>query len=162
MKKVLFFAAFMFLCAGTILAAEAKITRDICALTTGREHPSAKGALKTAEDGTVTLEYDFTGGGRYVGVEVKLPAPDMKAFTFNFEAKEKGTRASIIVFQSSGRIETKRRHYGVTGQIAINEKTVFTKPGVEVDGTATKVMFRVEKSTNAPIKGAIVLKPITY
>ncbi len=162
MKKVMLFAVSLFLCVGSVIAGEAKIQRKDCAMTLGKEFPGAKGSLKTDDDGNVTFDYDFTKGGRYVGVEIKLPAGVSKDFTVNFETKEKGTRASLIVIQKSGRIETKRKHYQTVDKIAVNEDTAFTKPGAELDGTAEKVLFRIESSANAPAKGTVTFKNITY
>ncbi len=158
------FAAVLLLSAGSVFAAdtEAKIEKANCAMTLGREFPGAKGSLKADDNGNAVFEYDFSNGGRYVGVEIKLPAAGLKDFTLNFEAKEKGMRASLIVIQANGRIETKRQHYGTSGKIVINDDTPFSKPGAEVDGSAGKVLFRIEKSTNSPIKGTVIFKTISY
>ncbi len=159
-KTIIFMAALLLAC--SVRAAEAKIEKANCAVTLGREYPGAKGSLKTDADGNVTFDYDFSKGGRYVGVEIKLPAADMKEYTVNFEAKENGMRASLILIQKSGRIETKRKHYGTADKIVINDDTVFTKPGAEADGTAQKILFRIEKSDNAPAKGTVIFKNITF
>lgn len=162
MKKAMLAVSFMVLCAGAVFAAETKIERANCDITLGREFPGAKGTLNADDDGNVIFDYDFANGGRYVGVEIKLPAANMKEFSINFETKEKGMRASLILIQKNGRIETRRKHYGTADKIVINSDTVFTKPGAEVNGSANKVLFRIEKSDNAPAKGTVIFKNITF
>ncbi len=135
---------------------------DGCSLTLGREFPGAKGDLKEDSDGNVLIEYDFTEGGRYVGAEVKLPVRNLKDYSVAFDAKQT-SRISLIIPQPGNRIETKRKNYAAGEHKAvIAPDTVFIQSGAKVDGTADKVLFRIEKSADAPLKGTVMLKNISY
>ncbi len=173
MKKMKKLNRIFMLCAATLLFAcqgfaeetaanPAAIKKEDCALTLGREFPGAKGSLKTDENGNVVIDYDFTNGGRYVGAEIKLPAAGLKSYTLTFEPKQ-AIRCSVVVIQPEGRIETKRNGFGAAEyQIVVNSKTQFLKPGSTVSGNGTKIMFRLEKSTNAATSGSVILKSISY
>ncbi len=138
------------------------IEMDACAMTLGREFPGAKGALKDDNNGNVLVEYDFSNGGRYVGVEIKLPASGLKSYTVAFESRQT-SRISLVLPQPGNRIETRRKTFSSgENRIVIDPKTQFIQSGAIVDGKADKVFFRIEKSSNAPLKGSIVLKNISY
>ncbi len=138
------------------------IELESCALTVGREFPGAKGSLKMNDQGQVCLNYDFTGGGRYVGAEIRLPVDGLKAFAVTFEAQQP-TRASLALLQPGNRIETQRRHFSAGAhKVSVDKSTKFIKAGSVVDGKAAKVLFRIEKSSNTPLKGTVVLKSIDY
>ncbi len=135
---------------------------NVTGTSSGREYPGARCSLKKDASGNPVFAYDFTNGGRYVGAEITLPAAGMQEYTISFEPKQ-SIRASLIIIQDDGRIETKRRHFRAgDDEIVVNADTQFLKPGAEVDGTARKVMFRIEKSANAPLKGSVVFKNISY
>ncbi len=165
-NKVLTAAGILLLAAGQLLAEAVDnllpVEMDACALALGREFPGAKGSLAEDEKGNVVLNYDFSGGGRYVGAELALPVSGMKSFTVTAEPKQE-IRASLVVLQPGNQIETRRKHYKAGEcKITVDGNTEFIQPDAKADGSAAKVRFRVEKSANTPEKGSVVLKSISY
>ena len=111
-RKTMTYAAVLMLSACQTVARETveketrmKIKRTDCALTIGREFPGARGTLTTDDDGNPVLTYDFSRGGRYVGVEIRLPAPGLKSFAVSFEA-ERNCRASLVILEPGNRLNT--------------------------------------------------------
>lgn len=168
-RKTMTYAAVLMLSACQTVARETveketrmKIKRTDCALTMGREFPGARGTLTTDDDGNPVLTYDFSRGGRYVGVEIRLPAPGLKSFAVSFEA-ERNCRASLVILEPGNRLETRRQHYAAgAGEIVIDSRTQFIQSRAAVTGRGEAVLFRIEKSTNAPFSGRMIIKDIRY
>ena len=53
-------------------------------LSAGRVYPGVKSWRVQLPEG-IMIHYDFTGGGRFVGLEPKLKLPDARGYTFTFD-----------------------------------------------------------------------------
>ncbi len=135
--------------------------------SSGLEYAPGSKTVKEAVPEGIKFHYDFTYGGRYGGVEMELPLPYGRAFNIVFDAAQP-VRVFGRVLDSKGFYETKRFHFkagkNIEFKIAADTKwqrqTHKDKSVKVLDGSAKRVMLCVEKSENAPLKGAIVLKRV--
>ena len=140
---------------------------DRCYRSSGLEYAPGSKTVKEQVPGGIKFHYDFTKGGKYGGIEMELPLPYGRAFNITFDA-DIPVRVFGRVLDKGGFYETKRVHFkpgkGLVLKIKQNEKwqrnTHKDKSVKVLDGRAKRVMICVEKSTNAPLKGAIIIRKV--
>ena len=80
-------AAFLFAAAASADAVAIRTQIKKCKFSIGREHPGAKGSMTEASDGVV-MNYDFSGGGLYTGIEYHPGANTADHFELTFRPEQ--------------------------------------------------------------------------
>ena len=79
-------------------------------LSAGRAYPGAKSWWEQVPEG-IMIYYDFTGGGRFVGLEPRLKLPYARGYTFTFDVFQKTEIYGSVLEGSGGSLHTPSKIY---------------------------------------------------
>ena len=157
-------AAFFMVFAADAEGIAVKTGINKCKFSIGREHPGAKGRMYSSADG-VAMDYDFTGGGLYTGIEYHPGKNTADHFEFTFHPKQ--TTRYYLRIKAGGRTYVTKQNTVLGGRditVKISKaekwravwggKKTFQLPPEGIDF----IMFCVEKSMHCPQKGSVILK----
>ena len=129
-------------------------------LSAGRIYPGAKSWWEQVPEG-IMIHYDFTGGGRFVGLEPVLKLPDARGYTFTFDVFQETEIYGQVLEISGGSLVTPAKRYKAgkkqTPVIHSNGPFVPDK-GRETSGFAEKIFLGIRRNPALPLKGKILLR----
>ena len=129
-------------------------------LSAGRAYPGAKSWWEQVPEG-IMIYYDFTGGGRFVGLEPRLKLPYARGYTFTFDVFQKTEIYGSVLEGSGGSLHTPSKIYepGKNQTLIIRSNGPFVPDkGRETTGLAEKIFFGIRRNPSLPLKGKILLR----
>ena len=129
-------------------------------LSAGRIYPGAKSWWEQMPEG-IMIHYDFTGGGRFVGLEPKLKLPDARGYTFTFDVFQETEIYGSVLEPSGGTLTTPSKRYkaGRNQTLVIHSNGPFVPDkGRETTGSAEKLFLGIRRNPSLPLTGKLLLR----
>lgn len=129
-------------------------------LSAGRVYPGAKSWWEQVPEG-IMIHYDFTGGGRFVGLEPRLKLPDARGYTFTFDVFQETEIYGQVSEAAGGPLVTPSKRYkaGKNQTLVIHSNGPFVPDrGRETTGFAEKIFLGIRRNPALPLKGKILLR----
>ena len=129
-------------------------------LSAGRIYPGAKSWWEQLPEG-IMIHYDFTGGGKFVGLEPRLRLPDARGYTFTFDVFQETEIYGQVLEVSGGSLYTPSKKYkpGKNQKLVIHSNGPFVPDiGRETTGFAEKIFLGIRRNPSLPLKGKILLR----